>query len=152
MLGHVQLFATPWTVAHQSPLSTEFSRQEYWSRFPFPSPEDLPDPGIEPRCTALQADSSPSEPTEKPTSDKETLISILTGTKRPPGDLRPLLTPWADRSGFTVTTFAQSCQELEIIYRIFFSLINQILRPVIHLLFIVERSVLLLKPVVISSL
>ena len=46
--SHVQLFATLWTVAHQAPLSTGFSRQEYWSGLPFPSPGDLPDPGIEP--------------------------------------------------------------------------------------------------------
>ena len=44
----VQLFATLWMVAHQAPLCMEFSRQEYWSRLPFPSPEDLPDPGVEP--------------------------------------------------------------------------------------------------------
>ena len=50
---------TPWTVAHQAPLSMELSRQEYWSGFPFPFPEDLPDPGIEPRSPALQADSLP---------------------------------------------------------------------------------------------
>ena len=50
---------TPWTVAHQAPLSMEFSRQEYWSGFPFPFPKDLPDPGIEPRSPALQADSLP---------------------------------------------------------------------------------------------
>ena len=142
-----------WTVARQAPLSIGFSWQEYWSGLPFPSPGDLPHPGVEPGCPALLADSSPSEPTEKPTSDKVTLICILTGTKRPPqGDLRQLLTPWADRSGVIVMTFAHSCQELEIIYRIFFSLICQILRPVIHLLFIVDGSVLLLKPVVISSL
>ena len=49
--------ATSWTVARQAPLSMEFSRQEYWSELPFPSPGDLPDPGIEPRSTALQADS-----------------------------------------------------------------------------------------------
>ena len=48
-----QLFVTPWTVAHQAPLSVEFSRQEYWSGLPFPSPEDLPDPGIEPMSPAL---------------------------------------------------------------------------------------------------
>ena len=51
---------TPWTVAHQAPLSTEFSRQEYWSGLPFPPPEDLPDPGIKPlspASPALQADS-----------------------------------------------------------------------------------------------
>ena len=44
----IGLFATPWTVAHQVPLSLEFPRQEYWSKLPFPSPGDLPDPGIEP--------------------------------------------------------------------------------------------------------
>ena len=47
-LSHVQFFATPWTVAHQAPPSMEFSRQEYWSGLPFPSPGDLPNPGIEP--------------------------------------------------------------------------------------------------------
>ena len=47
-LRRVQLFATPWTVAYQVPPSMEFSRQEYWSGLPFPSPGDLPDPGIEP--------------------------------------------------------------------------------------------------------
>ena len=46
----------PWTVAHQAPLSMEFSRQEYWSGLPFPFPGDLPDPGIEPGSPALQAD------------------------------------------------------------------------------------------------
>ena len=56
----------PWTVAHQAPLSTEFSRQEYWSGLPFPSPGDLPDPGIKPGSPALQADSLPSEPPRKP--------------------------------------------------------------------------------------
>ena len=53
VLSHVQLFATPWTVAHQAPLSMGFSRQEYWSGFPFPSPEDLSDPGIDPLSPAL---------------------------------------------------------------------------------------------------
>ena len=48
-LSHVRLFATSWTVAHQAPPSMGFSRQEYWSGLPFPSPGDLPDPGIEPR-------------------------------------------------------------------------------------------------------
>ena len=67
-LSHVQLFATPWTVAHQAPLSMRFSRQEYWSRLPFPSPGDLPNPGIEPRSPALQAYALPSEPPRKPIS------------------------------------------------------------------------------------
>ena len=53
---------TALTVAHQAPLSMEFSRQEYWSGLPFPSPEDLPDPGVKPRSPALQAASLPSEP------------------------------------------------------------------------------------------
>ena len=53
--------ATPWTVACQAPLSMRFSRQEYWSELLFPSPGGLPDPGIEPRSPALQADSFPTE-------------------------------------------------------------------------------------------
>ena len=55
-LSRVRLFATPWTVAHQAPPSMEFSRQEYWSGFPFPSLGDLPDSGIELGSPALQAD------------------------------------------------------------------------------------------------
>ena len=54
-VSHVWLFASPWTIANQAPLSMGFSRQEYWSGLPFPSPEDLPGPGIEPRSPALQA-------------------------------------------------------------------------------------------------
>ena len=60
-LSHDPFFATPWTVAHQAPLSMGFSRQEYWSWLPFPSPGDLPDPGIEPGSPALQANTLPSE-------------------------------------------------------------------------------------------
>ena len=55
-----------WTVAHQAPPSMGFSRQEYWSGLPFPSPGDLPNPGIEPRSPTLQADALTSEPPEKP--------------------------------------------------------------------------------------
>ena len=54
-LSHLQIFATPWTVAHRAPLPTEFSRQEYWSGLPFPSPGDLSDPGIEPASLASLA-------------------------------------------------------------------------------------------------
>ena len=54
--------ATPRTVAHQAPLSMGFSRQEYWSGLPFPSPGNLPDPGIEPKSPALRADALTSEP------------------------------------------------------------------------------------------
>ena len=64
-LSRVRLFATPWTVAHQAPLCMGFSRQEYWSGLPFPSPADLPDPGIEPGTPAFQADSLTSEPLMK---------------------------------------------------------------------------------------
>ena len=65
-LSRVQLFVTPWTAGHQTPASMGFPRQEYWSALPFPSPEDLPDPGIEPGSPALQADALTSEPREKP--------------------------------------------------------------------------------------
>ena len=61
-------------IAHQAPLSLEFSREEYWSGLPFPIPKDLPDPGIKPRSPALQADSLPSEPPGK------SLVSCSTST------------------------------------------------------------------------
>ena len=61
LLSCVQLFATPWTIQ-----SMEFSRPEYWSGWPIPSPVDLPNPGIEPGSPALQADSLPAEPPGKP--------------------------------------------------------------------------------------
>ena len=61
-LSRVRLFATSWIVACQAPLSMGFSRQEYWSGFPFPSPGDLPDPAIKPGSLALQTDTLPSEP------------------------------------------------------------------------------------------
>ena len=65
-LSHVRLFATPWTVAYHAPLSMGFSRQEYCSELPCPSPGDLPNPGIKPWSPTLQADSLPSEPPQKP--------------------------------------------------------------------------------------
>ena len=66
LLSCVRLFATLWTVARRAPLSLEFFRQEYWSRLLFPSPGDLPDPGIEPMSPMLQADSLPPKPPVKP--------------------------------------------------------------------------------------
>ena len=66
LLSHVRLFENPWTIASQAPLSMEFSRQEYWSGLPFPSPEDLPDTGIKPGSPVSQADSLPSELLENP--------------------------------------------------------------------------------------
>ena len=65
-----QTLVTQWTVASQVPSSMGFSRQEYWSGLPFPSPGDLPDPGIKPRSPTLQADALPSEPPGKPSADK----------------------------------------------------------------------------------
>ena len=62
LLSRVQLFATPWTIAHQASQSMGFSRQGYWSGLPFPSPAALPNPGIEPGSPARQADALPSEP------------------------------------------------------------------------------------------
>ena len=59
-LSRVRLFATPWTIQ-----SMEFSRPEYWSGYTFPSPGDLPNPGMEPRFPALQTDGLPSEPPGK---------------------------------------------------------------------------------------
>ena len=63
-LSRIRLFATPWTLAYQAPPSVGFSRQECWSGFP--SPGDLPEPGIEPKSPALQVDTLPSEPPGKP--------------------------------------------------------------------------------------
>ena len=65
-LSLVRLVATPWTAAYQVPPPMGFSRQECWSGLPFPSPGDLPDPGVEPGSPALQADALPSEPPGKP--------------------------------------------------------------------------------------
>ena len=66
MLNHVLLFAIPWTVAHQAPLSIGFPRQEYWSGLPFSSPGDLSDSGIEPTSPALAGRFFTNEPSGKP--------------------------------------------------------------------------------------
>ena len=65
-LSHVQLFVTPWTVDPQAPLSVGFSRQEYWSRLPFPPPGDLSNPGIEPMSPAFAGEFFTIEPPGKP--------------------------------------------------------------------------------------
>ena len=70
-LSRVRLFATPWTVAYEAPQSMGFSRHEYWSGLPFPSPGDLPNPGIEPGSPALEADALTSEPPGKPDDSVE---------------------------------------------------------------------------------
>ena len=81
-LRHVRLFATPWGVAYQAPPSVGFSRQEYWSGLPFPSPGDLPNPGIEPRSPTLRADALPSEPPgkthRKPIKPRDKELALFT--------------------------------------------------------------------------
>ena len=74
LLSRVRLFEIPWTVAYQAPPSMGFSRQEYWSGLPFLSPGDLPNPGIEPRFPALQADTLPSEPQCQTSTFSECLV------------------------------------------------------------------------------
>ena len=68
---------TLWTVAQHAPLSMGFSKQDYWSGLPFPSPGDLPNPGIEPKSPALQADSLLPEPPGKPTKQKTAKLSLV---------------------------------------------------------------------------
>ena len=85
-LSCVRLFATPWTAVYQAPQSTGFSRQEYWSGLPFPSPGDLPNPGIEPRSPTFQADALTSEPPGKPDKRhiKRCSTSLLEKSKAKP--------------------------------------------------------------------
>ena len=84
-LSRVRLFATPWTVAYQAPPSVGFSRQECWSGLPFPSPGDLPHPGIKPGSPALWADALPSEPPGKPRKNH------IVGQSSLAGELTPLI-------------------------------------------------------------
>ena len=74
-LSPLRLLATPWTGAYQAPLSPGFSRQEYWSGLPFPSPGDLPNPGIEPRSSTLQVDCLPLS--HQRSSSPRVLIVVL---------------------------------------------------------------------------
>ena len=78
-LSRVRLFVTPWTVAHQAPPSMRFSRQEYWSGLPFPSPGNFPNPGIKFRSPTLQADSLSAEPQMKPKNTGVGSLSLLQG-------------------------------------------------------------------------
>ena len=89
-LIHVRLFVTPWAVAHQAPLSIEFSRQEYWCGMPCLPPGDLPDPGVGLGSPALQVDSLPGE---LPGKHNCTHVHILMASQEYTGDLRsPLWT------------------------------------------------------------
>ena len=95
LLSRVWLLVTPCTVARQAPLSMGFSRQEYWSGLPFPSPGDFPDPGIKPRSPALQADALPSEPL-LPCYHKHSLPAPKIDLTEGKADLKsgPRLTMW----------------------------------------------------------
>ena len=103
---------TPWTVAYQVPQSMEFSRQEYWSRLPYPSPEDLPDPGIEPGSAALQADAVPSEPPgshwDLPGSGLKHASPALAGgplSPEPPGKCSIILFNTIKHGTYSLSTF-----------------------------------------------
>ena len=76
-LSLVQLLATPWTVAYQPPLSMGLSKQEYWSELPFPSPGDLPNPGIKPGSPALQTDALPFEPLHLLFTWGQTMLKVM---------------------------------------------------------------------------
>ena len=87
LLSRVLLLATPWTVAYKALLSMEFSRQEYWSGLPFPSPGALPDPEIEPRSPTLQADALPSEARSKSSPASPQADSITQKSAKPRGNV-----------------------------------------------------------------
>ena len=76
MLSRVPLFATPWTIARQALLSVGFFKQEYWSGLPFPSPGDLPDPGVEPESLALQADPLLCQPPGEPREKRQDVLTV----------------------------------------------------------------------------
>ena len=86
---------SPWTVARQAPLSTGFSRQEYWSGLPCPPPGDLPDPGIEPGSPALAGGFFTTELPGKPAFDYPTVLKVILQTKLMNGQCDPI----KDRGG-----------------------------------------------------
>ena len=93
-LSRIWLFVTPWTIPCQAPLSMELSRQEYWSGLPFPSPADLPDPGIKPVSPALQAASLLTKPAGKSYVDVQGLTLIwLWSTRNSQPPLPSRVTP-----------------------------------------------------------
>ena len=95
LLSHVQLFVSPYTIAHQAPLSMGFSRQEYWSGLPFPPPGDLPNPGIKQVSPALAGRFFITEPRGKPICPGQTCTLgharcrwLSSGLQAPPGAQR----------------------------------------------------------------
>ena len=93
-------YVTPWTVAHQAPLSMDFSRQEYWSGLPFPSPGDLPDPGIKSKSPSLLADSLSSDPLGKPHTMKYQTI-------KKKKEIMPFVATWMDLKIITLSEVSQ---------------------------------------------
>ena len=92
-LPPVQLFGTPWTAAHQAPLSMGFSRQEYWSELPCPPPGDLSHPGIKPFSPALQTNYLPSEPPVK-VKDDQSCLTFCDRTATVHGILQDRILEW----------------------------------------------------------
>ena len=109
-LSPVQLFVTPWAIAYQAPPSVEFSRQEYWSGLPFPSPGDLPNPGIEPGSPALQADALPSEP---PGGSVVKHPSASAGARGDAGLIPQSKIPWRRKWQFFSVFLHKECHEQE---------------------------------------
>ena len=102
---HVRCSVTPWTVAHQAPLSMGVSRQESWSGLPCPPPRDLPDLGIKPRSPTLQADSLQSEPPGKPKNTGMGSLTLLYGifpTQNRTKYFRGILTSWTTHGSVCV--------------------------------------------------
>ena len=91
LLSHVCLSVTLWTVVHQAPLSTGFSRQDYCSWLPFPPPEDRPNPGIEPASPASAGSFFTTEPPEKSITNLLKCQYIMNTLSPPPGCCHPLL-------------------------------------------------------------
>ena len=104
-LSRVQLFVTPWTVAYHTPPSMGFSRQEYWSGLPFPSPGDLPDPRIEPGSPALYTDALPSEPPGK------SFIRLKRGNRRSKRNQERMWS-WKSRMGRLSKREYQQCLDV----------------------------------------
>ena len=126
-LSCVRLLGTPWTAAYQAPPSMEFSRQEYWSGLPFPSPKDLPNPGIEPRSLTLQADAVPFEPPGKPYCN----IKYLTSNFTHPNSLFQAFTMFF-ASGFKMSLISVSCSASFPLLHSSWSLIHHHTNPVIR--------------------
>ena len=96
--SHVRLLVTPWTVAHQAPLSMGFSRQEYWSGLPFPSPGDLSKPGIKPGSPALSGGFFASSVPGKP-SNSAVLRILLEKAMVPHSSSLAWRIPWTEEPG-----------------------------------------------------